>query len=153
VTKRSVAMTGLVLGSVMMANMMTFAAPPDKTGAASGKSIARGEYLVKRVAMCGDCHSPRNEKGEYIEEKWMQGQVLPFKALVPIPWADRSPNLAGLKGLTDDKAVRLLMGERVLKLRAPMPEYALSKEDATAVVAYLRSLAPAAAAAKPAAKK
>ena len=151
-TKRFVVRTSLLLAGTLLACTATFAAPPDK--ASQNKAIARGEYLVKKVAMCGDCHSPRNEKGEVIEEKWMQGQVLPFKALVPMPWADRAPNVAGLKGLTDDKATRLLMGERVLNLRPPMPPYAMSKEDASAVVAYLRSLAPAKTAeTKPAAKK
>lgn len=120
-----------------------FAADPQSKPPSSSKLIARGEYLVKNVAMCGDCHSARDDHGQIIESKWLQGQVLPFKATIPMPWAERSPNIAGLKGLSDDKAVRLLMGEKVLKLRAPMPEYALSKEDATAVVAYLRSLAPA----------
>jgi mono/diheme cytochrome c family protein len=123
------------ISSAFLLTQFALAAPPSK-------AIARGEYLVKNVAMCGDCHSARDEHGQIIESKWLQGQVLPFKATVPMPWADRSPNIAGLKGLSDDKAVRLLMGEKVLKLRAPMPEYALSKEDATAVVAYLRSLAP-----------
>ena len=83
----------------------------------------------------------------------MQGQVLPFKVTIPMPWADRAPNVAGLKGLTDDKATRLLMGERVLNLRPPMPPYAMSREDASAVVAYLRSLAPPTADKKTAAKK
>jgi mono/diheme cytochrome c family protein len=136
VTNRYVRWT-TTLSVAFLLSQAALAAPP-------AKGVARGEYLVKNVAMCGDCHSARDEHGQIIESKWLQGQVLPFKAMVPIPWADRSPNIAGLKGLTDDKAIRLLMGEKVLKLRAPMPEYALSKEDATAVVAYLRSLAPAA---------
>lgn len=133
-TKRYVRWTSN-LAATFLLTQIAFAAPPSK-------AVARGEYLVKNVAMCGDCHSARDQSGQIIESKWLQGQVLPFKATVPIPWADRSPNIAGLKGLSDDKAIRLLMGEKVLKLRPPMPEYALSKEDATAVVAYLRSLAP-----------
>ena len=144
-TKRYVRWT-TTLSTAFMLTQIALAAPP-------AKGVARGEYLVKNVAMCGDCHSARDEHGQIIESKWLQGQPLPFKATVPMPWADRSPSIVGLKGLSDDKAIRLLMGEKVLKLRPPMPEYALSKEDATAVVAYLRSLAPQASGASPAAPK
>jgi len=34
------------------------AAPP--TPAAK---VERGKYLVENVGMCGDCHTPRNERG------------------------------------------------------------------------------------------
>jgi len=59
------------------------AAPP--TPAAK---IDRGKYLVENVGMCGDCHTPHNEKGEPIREKWLQGSPLAFKPTVPMPvWA------------------------------------------------------------------
>ena len=75
------------------------------SSAASGKGgskqqqIAHGEYLVKAIGQCGDCHTPMNEKGDFIEGKWLQGKKLDFAPTVPMPvWADTSPNIAGLPG-------------------------------------------------------
>jgi hypothetical protein len=65
----------------------------------SAALIARGKYLVEGIAMCGDCHTPHNEKGEPIKEQWLKGAVLDFKPIVSIPvWADKAVNIAGLPG-------------------------------------------------------
>jgi len=64
--------------------------------AVSDSKLERGRYLVEQVALCGDCHTPHNEKGEPIREKLLQGAPLPFKPTVPLPWADKAPNIAGL---------------------------------------------------------
>jgi len=97
--------------------------------------------------MCGDCHSPRGEKGELIPGKTLQGAVLGFKPIMPMPvWADKTPNIAGLPGWTDEQAVKFLMTGAAyngLPGRPPMPQYRMNRRDAEAVVAYLRSLAPA----------
>lgn len=109
--------------------------------------IARGKYLVEDVGKCADCHTPFDEKGQPIADKHLHGAVLIFKPMVPMPaWAERSPNIAGLKGWDDEEAVHFMMtGETADKQRPrpPMPEYRFNQEDARAVVAYLRSLAPA----------
>jgi len=106
--------------------------------------IARGKYLVDQVGMCADCHSPRDEKGEFSKEKYLKGSVLIFKPIVPMPvWADKSPNIAGLPGWEDVAAVKFLMtgiAYNDLPGRPPMPQYRFNKEDAIAIVAYLRSL-------------
>lgn len=111
------------------------------------QQIARGEYLVKGLAGCGDCHTPMNEKGEPVMEKWMQGTKLSFASTVPVPnWADTSVNIAGLPGWDTQQAVKLLMTGLApdgQPPRPPMPQYRMNKEDAEAVVAYLKSLAPA----------
>jgi len=52
---------------------------------------------------------PHNEKGEPIREKLLQGAPLPFKPTVPMPWADKAPNIAGLPGWEDKNAVKFLM--------------------------------------------
>ncbi|PYX38893.1 MAG: cytochrome C [Acidobacteria bacterium] len=120
------------------------AAPP--TPAAK---IDRGKYLVEHVGMCGDCHTPHNEKGEPIREKWLQGSPLAFKPTVPMPvWADKTPNIAGLAGWQDKDAVKFLMtgiAYNDLPGRPPMPQYRFNQEDASAIVAYLRSLTPGSA--------
>jgi hypothetical protein len=35
-------------------------------GSSNKEQISHGEYLVKGVAGCPDCHTPMNEKGEFI---------------------------------------------------------------------------------------
>ena len=60
--------------------------------------IARGKYLVEQVMLCGDCHTPHDEKGEPIADQTLRGAPLAFKPTVPMPWADKAPNIAGLRG-------------------------------------------------------
>jgi len=111
---------------------------------ASKPQIAHGEYLVKGVAGCSDCHTPMNEKGEPIQEKWLQGTKLFFGPTVPIPnWADTSPNIAGLEGWDHEKAIQFLMtglAPNGQPARPPMPQYHMNRADAEAVVGYLESL-------------
>lgn len=104
--------------------------------------IARGKYLVQRVAMCGDCHTPRDEKGMPLPGKELAGSPLGFKPLAPMPWASVAPAIAGLPGFKEDEVVTFLMTGKLegASPRPPMPEYHLSSADARAVVAYLRSL-------------
>lgn len=111
----------------------------------SDPQIERGQYLVERVSMCVDCHSPRNEKGEFIREHWLGGSPLDFKPLNPMPWAETAPPLAGLPGWKTDEAVKLLttaVAPTGNPLRPPMPGYKMNQQDARAVVAYLKSLPP-----------
>ena len=109
--------------------------------------VARGKYLVEGIGMCGDCHTPHNERGEPIKEQWLKGSILDFKSAVPIPnWADKSVNIAGLAGWDVEDAIKFLMTGNVpngVPARPPMPQYRYNRQDATAIVAYLKSLAPA----------
>jgi Cytochrome c len=117
-----------------------------KPGTPSAATLAHGKYLVENVAGCNDCHTPFNEKGEPIQEQYLQGTVLPFKPTVPMPvWADTSTNIAGLPGWDKDAAIKFLMtgiAQNGLPARPPMPQFKLNLQDATAVVAYLQSLRP-----------
>ena len=108
--------------------------------------IERGRYLVHQVAMCIDCHSPRGEKGVFLEGKHLTGASLDFAATVPMPWAPFAPGLLGLENFTTEQAVKFFMtGERPTgqPVRPPMPAYRMSEADARVVTAYLKSLAPA----------
>jgi len=108
-------------------------------------TIERGRYLVTQVGMCQDCHTPRDENGMLLEDKWLQGSLIKFSPLMEMPWADAAPGIAGLPGYTDDDAKRLLtsaVSRTGEPLRPPMPPYKFSNEDADAVISYLRSLAP-----------
>jgi mono/diheme cytochrome c family protein len=118
-----------------------------KTGADSGALVIRGKYLVEGTSMCGDCHTPRNEKGEPIREQWLKGAAIDFKPTVPMPvWADKAVPIAGLPGWDREAAIKFLMTGVVpnsVPARPPMPQYRFNRQDATAIVAYLKSLGPA----------
>ena len=110
------------------------------------ESVTRGKYLVEGVAMCADCHTPRNETGAFNQEQWLEGRMLDFKPIHPMPnWAGEAPGVAGLPGWDEMEAVELF--ETALTpggepLNPPMPAYKMNKEDAHAVVKYLKSLKP-----------
>jgi len=114
-----------------------------QTPKTANTKLEHGKYLVTRVGKCGDCHTPHNERGEEIKEKWLQGSPLPFQPLVQMPWVGRAPPIAGLEGWTDAQALKFLKtgikkdGKRATP---PMPEYQFNDYDAAAVLAYLRSL-------------
>jgi hypothetical protein len=114
---------------------------------ASAATVARGRYLVEGIGMCGDCHTPGDERGQSSKEKWLTGATLGFKPILPMPvWADTAPPIAGLPGWEKDTAIRFLMtgiARNNLPLRPPMPQFRFNQQDAVAIVAYLQSLAPA----------
>ena len=101
----------------------------------TAEQIQRGKYLVLHVAMCVQCHTPRDQQGRLDETR-----LLPSFA-----WAFRAPALAGLPGLTAEDTISLLQtGKRSdgSSPNPPMPPFRFTPEDATAVVAYLESLIP-----------
>lgn len=105
--------------------------------------LARGEYLVRNIGLCADCHTPHNERGELVESLWLHGSALPFAPTVPMPWAPAAPLIAGLPSMTDEQAATFLQtGVRPdgSHPRPPMPAFRFSEGDARAVVAYLKSL-------------
>ena len=110
------------------------------------KIVARGKYLAVDIGGCQDCHSPRDQKGQFITEKWMQGAELFFKPAAPIPsWTQVSPGIAGLPNWTDEQAITFLstgVAPDGSAANPPMPQYRYNRQDARAVAAYLRSLKP-----------
>jgi mono/diheme cytochrome c family protein len=105
-------------------------------------AIKRGAYLVNNVAHCGDCHTPRNSKGELDTTRHLQGAPIWFNTKIKFEhWESNAPDLT-TSGLAskwgEEKLVKFLStGEQA---DAPMPAFKLTGEDARAVVAYLRSL-------------
>lgn len=143
--KLSVRLTVVATLVLTVAAIALLAQKPAKSPSTSNaKLIARGKYLVTQVGMCQDCHSPRNEKGDFVEEQWLGGSPLFMKPTVPIPnWTDQAPRIAGLPGFKDEDIIKFLTsGEppNGIPARPPMPPYRFTREDATAVTAYLRSL-------------
>lgn len=107
-------------------------------------NIDHGRYLVHEVAMCPQCHTPRDEQGNLIESRMFDGGPLPVRP----PWADNwailAPRNKGLPGYDDAAAMRLLtegaIGRDGKQLKPPMPRYHMTKQDAADVIAYMRSL-------------
>lgn len=113
-------------------------------GEAAAQNVARGKYLVDQVGMCGDCHTPRDATGQPIMDKRLTGAPIGFRPTQPMPFADHAPSLVGVPAhyTPAQFATFLETGKRPDGSMAlpPMPTYRLSKEDAWAVVDYLRSL-------------
>jgi len=109
--------------------------------------VERGRYLVENVAMCGECHSPRDAEGQPDHARWLAGAPMWFSAAIPESnWAFRAPALAGLGSFTDPDMTMVL--EKGLQptgrpIRPPMHVYHMSHDDAAAIIAYLKSLPPA----------
>lgn len=106
--------------------------------------VARGKYLVEQVALCGDCHTPRDTKGQLIAAQALHGAPVGVRPVHPMPFAEQAPALAGLPAhyTAAQMAAFLQTGKRPdgsFPL-PPMPPYRLSKEDAWAVVDYIKSL-------------
>ena len=53
-------------------------APADPT-------VERGRYLVEGMGMCGQCHTPRNARGELKQEEYLQGGPVPVPMLTKPP--------------------------------------------------------------------
>lgn len=121
----------------------------DHSGAKPARNdtqIARGKYLVEDVAMCGMCHTPRTDSGKVDSAHKLDGAAIWLMPAHPTSdWPLKAPRIAGTPPASDEDLVCLLTtgvwtnGEH---LRPPMPQFRMSREDAEAVVAYLRSVPP-----------
>lgn len=108
------------------------------------EQIERGRYLVEEVAKCGECHTPRNARGEVDRNAWLQGAPIWIMPVKPNPhWAESAPPLAGFPSFTEQEGERVLeqgTGPEGEVLRPPMHIYHMKPEDAKAIIAYLKSL-------------
>jgi len=140
---RRQAVVGFGLGCFFAALVSTASAQAPPAPAAA--QMARGEYLVTRVAMCTQCHSPRNEAGELEQDQLLQGARMPIASpYSSMMFAVSTPKLAGLPaGFREEDLVRLLRtgsDHRGRTPRPPMPPFRMNEEDARAIAAYLSSL-------------
>jgi mono/diheme cytochrome c family protein len=112
----------------------------------NAKLIARGKYIVEGVAGCGYCHTPRDENGNPDRTKWLAGAPVFYQPAQRVPgWPTTAPRLAGLPPGSDAEMITLLttsVSRSGQPLRAPMPRFRMTRADADAVVAYLKSLNP-----------
>lgn|SRR5579863_6699769 len=106
--------------------------------------IDRGRYIVESVAMCEQCHTQRDEHGIPDHAHWLMGGPVNYRPSYSDPaWAQREPRIAGAPPGTDAEIIRLLTTgiSRTGKPPAsPMPPFRMTRDDAEAVLAYLKSL-------------
>ena len=114
--------------------------PAAKGAPESGGNVERGKYLVEAVAMCGECHTPRDSSGNLDRGRWLQGS--------PVRWAPAdgnmsnwpliAPRIGGNPPASDADMVKLLttgIWTTGKPLRSPMMPFRMSEADAKAVVA------------------
>ena len=133
---------GGALLCVVLTGAQSTPAPAHPAGG-DAAAVARGEYLANRVAMCVQCHSPRDERHAIIEAQKFKGAAIPLVSpYANREWALQAPNISGLPGFTDDQIVVLLTEGQATGRpapRPPMPPFRMAREDAQAIAAYLRS--------------
>jgi mono/diheme cytochrome c family protein len=131
----------------MPAYAQTRKSAAQKGAPAGGDDVARGKYLVEGVAMCGECHTPRDSSGSPDRSRWLQGS--------PVRWAPAdggmsnwpliAPRIGGTPPASDADMIKLLttgIWTTGKPLRSPMMPFRMSEADAKAVVAYLKSVTP-----------
>jgi len=116
----------------------------DVAGLRNPAAIERGKYIVENVAMCERCHTPRDENGNPEKSNWLKGGPIQLMQTYPTPtWATREPRIAGAPPGTDEQFITLLttgISRTGQPPNLPMPPFRMTRQDAEAVLAYLKSL-------------
>jgi Cytochrome c len=144
----------IIVSLALLAEGMRAQAPPRpelkgaKTSAASlantPSEIERGKYIVEKVAMCPQCHTPRLSDGRLDPNRPLDGASEFFQPPSPDPnWPLLAPRIGGNPPASDQDMVKLLMTGIWTDgnpLRLPMMPFRMNEADARAVVAYLKSV-------------
>lgn len=108
----------------------------------------RGEYLT-RLASCTDCHTPRNEQGQYLQHlAFAGGNMVEYQpAWKPRAAANITQAVNGIPYYNEDLFLEVMRTGRVRerKLTDIMPwgHYrGMTDEDLKAIFAYLKTLKP-----------
>ncbi|HEX5226979.1 MAG TPA: c-type cytochrome [Bryobacteraceae bacterium] len=140
-----------VMSLLALALALTPARAQEKQSAAKGgaatanqSQVERGRYIVENVAMCELCHTPRTENGEPDHSHWLAGGPAQLRPAYPSPyWALVEPRIAGRPPGTDADFIKLLttgISRTGHPPNPPMPPFRMTRPDAEAVLAYLKSL-------------
>ncbi|HET6655887.1 MAG TPA: cytochrome c [Gammaproteobacteria bacterium] len=119
----------------------TFQPDPDASAA-----VNRGAYLVRGVAHCGACHTPRNRWGATMEKYFLAGGSIPVEGWYP-PNITPNPHV-GIGDWSDDALKTFLTSGRSEAGAAlgPMRDVVqsslqyLNDADLNAIVAYLKQV-------------
>lgn len=120
----------------------------DKTAAPSipttQADVERGNYIVNNVAMCPQCHTPRDANGALDQSRPLDGAPELFQPPYRDPnWPLKAPRIGGNPPASDQDMIRLLttgIWTDGKPLRLPMMPFRMSEADARAVLAYLKSV-------------
>jgi mono/diheme cytochrome c family protein len=144
ITTIAVAFMGVAQGFAEPQRGKSVAAPAATISSLPAGDVRHGQYLAEHVAMCVECHSPRDTQGNFIPGEQYLGANIPFAPPWPNDWAARAPRNRGLVGYDDKAALKLLtegaIGREGRRLRAPMPRFFMTTQDAADVIAFLRSV-------------
>jgi mono/diheme cytochrome c family protein len=117
---------------------------PSGNTAGNQTQVERGRYIVENVAMCELCHTPRDEHGNPDKGRWLQGGPAQLRPSYPSPyWALVEPKIGGGPPGTDADFIKLLttgISRTGSPPNPPMPPFRMTRADAEAVLAYLKSL-------------
>jgi mono/diheme cytochrome c family protein len=145
-----------ILGALLVAcsddKDTTDVTDPDEGGEVTPVDpVARGQYLVDRVSVCQDCHTPRNEMGAPIPELYLSGAecFVQLENGSCLATRNLTNHETGLLNRSDDEIKRMFQdgirpaatGEEALF--PVMPYYSfhnMTDQDADAIVAYLRTV-------------
>lgn len=119
---------------------------PAANASTNNGDVARGKYLVESVAMCGQCHTPRDSNGALDRSRWLQGAAVPWMPAQADPsWPLLAPRIGGTPPANDADMIKLLttgIWTSGRPLKFPMMPFRMSEADAKAVVAYLKTATP-----------
>jgi hypothetical protein len=109
--------------------------------------VKRGEYLVNTVLGCPDCHTPRNEMGAPVADKFLAGGLLAKQGPISIYSKNITQDMAsGIGGWTDEEIKGAFLdghdkaGKALLNIMPYWAYHNMTAADADAIVAYLRSV-------------
>ena len=151
----SVPLNACVLAALLLCSIaMSSQEPPrpqkkgDKKAApaipVSQGEIARGKYIVEQVAMCPQCHTPRDNNGALDHAHELEGAPEFFQPPHPdANWPLKAPRIGGNPPANDQDMIKLLttgVWTDGKPLRLPMMPFRMSEADAKAVLAYLKSV-------------
>jgi mono/diheme cytochrome c family protein len=143
------AITGLLIAATITPQASHLTAQEAKKTNEGGEAqgpVSRGQYIVEDVAMCGTCHTPHRPDGELDRSRWLAGASVPYLPAYPNSnWPLQAPRLAGLPPANDAGMITLLTTAIWIDgkpLRDPMPKFHMTRADAEAVLAYLKSISP-----------
>ena len=134
---------------ILAASLLALFGVSSQPAAAADPQIARGKYLVT-ITGCSDCHTPGSLMGKPDMQQYLGGSDVGFATpngvfVAPNLTPDKETGLG--KWTTEEIIVALTKGERPdQRVLAPIMPYnelsSLTRSDALAIVAYLRSLPP-----------
>ena len=131
--------------SVSLAMILSTASPAlAQDNKPQSSNPPRQSNLVESVAVCGQCHTPRDSHGNLDRTRWLQGGSVPYLPAKPDSnWPISAPRLGGTPPASDADMIKLLttgIWTNGNPLRLPMPQFRMDRSDAEAVVAYLKSV-------------